>query len=132
VDKTEVALAELPPEAWRDTKLTLHLYAQIVGKIRLALREVVSFGVWPGDDNVPAPAPLSYTYPEPQGLKEEPLLPEQAFWADAGGSAVALLPYDQLRQADNPKQALLSFLESAYRVEHLTPTLSCGMLCVQS
>ena len=30
-------LPELPLKAWHDTKTTLHLYAQIVGKVRLAL-----------------------------------------------------------------------------------------------
>src|SRR5204863_131497 len=28
---------ELPYEAWRDTKQTLHMYLQVVGKLRLAL-----------------------------------------------------------------------------------------------
>src|SRR5918994_1496737 len=30
------ALPELPYEAWKQTKQTLHLYAQIVGKVKLA------------------------------------------------------------------------------------------------
>jgi hypothetical protein len=30
--------------------------------------EVISFGFWAGDENVPAPAFYSYTYPSPQGL----------------------------------------------------------------
>src|SRR5215208_6314478 len=33
---TERVLPELPYEAWEATKNTLHLYAQIVGKIKLA------------------------------------------------------------------------------------------------
>lgn len=33
----EIIFPKLPYEAWKETKNTLHLYAQIVGKIRLAL-----------------------------------------------------------------------------------------------
>ena len=42
--------------------------------------EVISFGFWAGDDNVPAPAFYSYTAPEPEGLTAEPLRPEAAYW----------------------------------------------------
>ena len=41
--------------------------------------EVISFGFWPGDENVRAPAFYSYTAPEPEGLTEQPLRPEAAF-----------------------------------------------------
>ena len=75
--------------------------------------EVVSFGFWAGDDKVRAPAFYSYTYPEPGGLREAPLLPEAAFWTSEG-SAVALHMYDDLRRLADPKRALLDFLESAY------------------
>jgi hypothetical protein len=37
VDSTGQVLPQLPLEAWEQTKTTLHLYLQIVGKIRLAL-----------------------------------------------------------------------------------------------
>jgi uncharacterized protein DUF5996 len=33
--------------------------------------EVISFGFWPGDDNVPDAHYYSYTAPEPDGLREE-------------------------------------------------------------
>ena len=33
---TRPALPDIPLEAWEPTKITLHLWAQIVGKIRLA------------------------------------------------------------------------------------------------
>ncbi len=74
--------------------------------------EVVSFGFWPGDRNVRAPAFYSYTAPEPEGLIDEPLRPEAASWAPQGGTA--LLMYDDLRSMDSPETALLEFLESAY------------------
>jgi hypothetical protein len=75
--------------------------------------EVISFGFWPGDKNVRAPAFYSYTAPEPEGLAEQPLRPEAAFWAPQGG--MALFMYDDLRKAGSPKDILLEFLESAYQ-----------------
>ena len=76
--------------------------------------EVISFGFWPGDANVRAPAFYSYTAPEPAGLADQPLQPEEAFWADADGSSMAMLMYDDLRRMASPKTALLDFLDSAY------------------
>ena len=75
--------------------------------------EVISFGFWAGDQNVRAPAFYSYTYPEPEGLSEEPLSPKEAFWNTDNGS-MAVLMYDDLRKSDSPRQALLDYLESAY------------------
>jgi hypothetical protein len=77
--------------------------------------EVISFGFWTGDENVRTPAFYSYTAPEPEGLTDQPLRPEQAFWATQGGGLMALLPYEELRKIDSPKVALLEFLESAYQ-----------------
>jgi hypothetical protein len=75
--------------------------------------EVISFGFWPGDKQMRAPAFYSYTAPEPEGLTQQPLEPEAAFWAPEGG--MALLMYDDLRKRDSPRSALLQFLESAYQ-----------------
>lgn len=75
--------------------------------------EVISFGFWPGDKQVRAPAFYSYTAPEPEDLTDQPLEPEAAFWAPEGGTA--LLMYDDMRVADSPKDALLAFMESAYQ-----------------
>ena len=77
--------------------------------------EVVSFGFWTGDRNVRAPAFYSYTAPEPGGLTEQPLRPEQAFWAIEDGGSTALLMYEDLLTSTSPKTALLDFLESAYQ-----------------
>lgn len=77
--------------------------------------EVISFGFWPGDANVPAPAFYCYTAPSPPGLGEEPLQPAVANWIDANGSPMAVLMYDDLRQAADPRQTLLDFLESGYQ-----------------
>lgn len=76
--------------------------------------EVISFGFWAGDDNVPAPAFYSYTAPEPQNLIDEPLKPEAATWNTDKG-AMAILMYDDARNAENPRETILAFLESAYQ-----------------
>jgi hypothetical protein len=76
--------------------------------------EVISFGFWAGDQNVREPSYYSYTAPEPDGLRQQPLRPEQAGWADQGSSALALLPYEAVRTAADPRATLLAFLESAY------------------
>lgn len=76
--------------------------------------EVISFGFWAGDDNVPAPAFYSYTAPEPDGLTDEPLKPEAAMWNTDKG-AMAILMYDDVRNTENPREAILQFLESAYQ-----------------
>jgi hypothetical protein len=78
--------------------------------------EVISFGFWFGDDkegSVAAPAFYSYTAPKPDGLENEPLKPEKAFWTPDGG--MALLMYDDVRDSADPRANVLDFLESAYR-----------------
>jgi uncharacterized protein DUF5996 len=74
--------------------------------------EVISFGFWPGDDNVPDAHYYSYTAPEPDGLREQPLT--VGGWVDSGSGSLALLPYESVRTASRPRETLLSFLESAY------------------
>ena len=76
--------------------------------------EVISFGFWAGDDNVSAPAFYSYTAPEPKNLIDEKLKPESAFWDNTKG-AMALLMYDDARNAAAPREMILEFLESAYQ-----------------
>ncbi len=77
--------------------------------------EVISFGFWAGDENVRGAAFYAYTHPSPEGLDQEPLLPSTASWQDSNGSPMGMLMYDDVRNADDPKQALLDFLESAYQ-----------------
>jgi Family of unknown function (DUF5996) len=77
--------------------------------------EVVSFGFWAGDANVREPTYYSYTAPEPVGLRQQPLHPDEAAWTEYGSGSLALLPYDAVRRASDPRAALLAFLESAYR-----------------
>lgn len=77
--------------------------------------EVISFGFWFGDDNVPAPAFYSYTAPEPEGLADEVLEPPPARWQESNGAHLALLMYDDVRRSDRPRDPVLQFLESAYQ-----------------
>jgi hypothetical protein len=74
--------------------------------------EVASFGFWPGDDNVPAPTYYGYAAPVPAGLRQQPLAPAAAKWNPEGG--MALLPYEAVRTAADPRRALLSFCESVH------------------
>jgi hypothetical protein len=76
--------------------------------------EVVSFGFWAGDDETREPSYYAYAAPEPEGLRNAPLRPDGARWAERGSGSLALLPYDAVRTADDPKAQLLAFLESTY------------------
>lgn len=76
--------------------------------------ELISFGFWPGDATVREPAFYAYAYPEPAGLDAEPLTPTPALWVEKGDTHLAFYPYAAMRAAEDPHQALLAFLESAY------------------
>jgi Family of unknown function (DUF5996) len=76
--------------------------------------QLVSFGFWAGDQNVREPSYYSYAAPEPPGLRDRPLRPDDAFWAEQGAGSLARLPYEAVRTVADPRAALLAFLESAY------------------
>jgi len=73
--------------------------------------EVISFGFWAGDDNVPDSSYYSYTSPEPDGLRDQPL--PVGDWVESGSGSLALLPYDLVRTARDPRETLLAFLQGA-------------------
>jgi hypothetical protein len=76
--------------------------------------EMISFGFWTGDKNVREPAFYAYAYPPIEGVMEKPLKPSQAIWnKDAG---MALLMYNSIRKLKSPRDAVLDFLDSVYRV----------------
>jgi hypothetical protein len=77
--------------------------------------EVVSFGFWAGDPTVREPTYYSYTAPEPPALRAQPLRPGDAQWVERGGGSLAMLPFEAIRTARDPRTALLAFLESAYQ-----------------
>ncbi|WP_158861478.1 DUF5996 family protein [Lunatibacter salilacus] len=76
--------------------------------------ECISFGFWGGDENMPEPAFYSYTYPSPEGINQEPLLPPAAQWVQSNGSPMAIFTYNDLLKAAGLRSTLLDFLESAY------------------
>jgi hypothetical protein len=75
-------------------------------------QEVISFGFWAGDDTVGDAAYYSYTAPEPDGLRDQPLT--AGSWTQAGAGALAVLPYETVRTAAEPKAVVLGFCQSAY------------------
>ncbi len=74
--------------------------------------EVISFGFWPGDDNLGDAAYYSYTAPEPAGLRDQPL--SAGAWTESGSGSLAVLPYQAVRAARDPRTTLLAFCQSAY------------------
>jgi hypothetical protein len=74
--------------------------------------EVSSAGFWPGSGAVDYPAFYSYAYPEPAGFRTTEVRPDAAFFSEALGEFI--LPYDAVRSADDPDEALLDFLQSTY------------------
>jgi len=74
--------------------------------------EVSSAGFWPGSGAIDYPAFYSYAYPEPPGFRTAPVRPDAAFFSEALGEFI--LPYDAVRTAATPEQALLEFLQSTY------------------
>jgi Family of unknown function (DUF5996) len=73
--------------------------------------EVSSAGFWPGDRDTP-PVFYSYAVPEPAGYREAAVRPTVATYH--AGLGEFLLPYEVVRTADRPDEALLGFLQSTY------------------
>ena len=74
--------------------------------------EVSSAGFWPGSGAIDYPAFYSYAYPEPAAFRATRVRPDAAFFSEALGEFI--LPYDAVRTAAQPEQALLEFLQSTY------------------
>jgi hypothetical protein len=74
--------------------------------------ELISFGFWAGDDNLGDAAYYSYTAPEPDGLREQPLA--RGSWTETGNGTLGILPYAAVRTAPDPRTTLLAFCQSAY------------------
>jgi hypothetical protein len=75
--------------------------------------EVLSFGFWAGDVKMREPAFYAYAYPVPEGLYDEPIKPEKAFWNREAG--MALYMYNDMRWEADPRQAVMEFLDSVYK-----------------
>lgn len=74
--------------------------------------EVSSAGFWPGSGAIDYPAFYSYAYPEPPGYRTAKVRPIAASFNETLGEFI--LPYDAVRTASDPDQALLEFLQSTY------------------
>ena len=74
--------------------------------------EVSSAGFWPGGGPVDYPAFYSYAYPAPQDFASQRVTPDAAFFHEKAGEFI--LPYDAVRNASDPDQALLGFLATTY------------------
>ncbi|MCL1469186.1 DUF5996 family protein [Argonema antarcticum] len=74
--------------------------------------EVSSCGLWPGGGSVVEPIFYAYAYPEPPGFRDYPVQPKEAFYSLDMGEFI--LPYEAVRQADDPDAALLAFFQTTY------------------
>ncbi len=74
--------------------------------------EVSSCGFWPGNGGFGQAAFYSYAYPEPPGFAEAPVLPEAAVYDQDLGQFI--LPYEAVRLAADPDEAVMGFLQSTY------------------
>ena len=76
--------------------------------------ECISAGWWVGTVGGPVPEPAfyAYSYPEPAGCDVAPIRPEGAYYHPVMREWI--LPYESVRTAPDPEQALLDFLQSTY------------------
>lgn len=74
--------------------------------------EVSSAGFWPGGGAIDYPAFYSYAYPEPDGYRARMVRPPAAFYSD--DLREFILPYEAVRTAPAPDEALLDFLQTTY------------------
>lgn len=74
--------------------------------------ELSSAGFWPGMGLGEA-AFYSYAYPEPKGFHDSVIKPQEAFYNEELGEY--LLPYLAVKNASNPDETLLDFLQTTYK-----------------
>ena len=74
--------------------------------------EEISLGFWPGSGAVSEPAFYAYARPEPAGLPEAPMRPGAAYYSR--DLADFILPYEAVRAARSPDDAVLEFYQAAY------------------
>ena len=75
--------------------------------------QLSSAGFWPGGlGGIEEVVFYAYAYPQPSGFPDYPVEPRAAFFHAQLGEFV--LPYEAVRTAADPDQALLAFLQSTY------------------
>jgi hypothetical protein len=92
-----------PPRAWPARWMELG-----------ADQEQAQAGFWPGNDKLPEPAFVAYTFPEPPGCRTAAIYPDAAFFHPE--LAEFILPYEKVRLADDPDQMILDFYRSTYEI----------------
>lgn len=80
-------------------------------------REVSSCGFWPGA-GLGQPAFYAYAYPEPPGFKQHRVYPSQAYYHETLREFI--LPYEAVRTATMPEDALLAFAQTTYEAAATT------------
>jgi hypothetical protein len=74
--------------------------------------ECISAGWWPGSGPLREAAFYAYAYPEPARLPEAVISPPDAYYHR--DLREFILPYDAVRNARDPEQMVLAFLQSTY------------------
>jgi len=74
--------------------------------------EVISHGFWPGSPPVLEPAFYAYAVPEPEGLKAARIEPGAGYYHT--GLNEFILPYEAVRTAASPDDAITAFIDSTY------------------
>ncbi len=74
--------------------------------------EVISVGFWPGGGAVSDTAFYAYAAPEPSGYGQRAVRPAKAFYDEQMHEF--FLPYEEVRAAASPRDALLDFCQSTY------------------
>ncbi len=80
-------------------------------------REVSSCGFWPGA-GLGQPAFYAYAYPEPPGFKQHTVYPSEAYYDETLREFI--LPYEAVRAAPIPEDALLAFAQTTYEAAATT------------
>jgi hypothetical protein len=107
-----------PVQLWHSFDLSLTRFSGRPGRLiesdlvnrEAYTHEVILFGFWMGDDQTyPDASYYAFIAPEPEGLRDTPVVGGE--WTPIG---LAVLPYETVRTARDPRALLLAFLQSAY------------------
>ena len=74
--------------------------------------ECSSVGFWPGGGPISEPVFYAYAYPEPDGFRSYPIKPAAGRYSEELREFV--LPYEAVRTAASPDEALLDFAQTTY------------------
>ena len=88
--------------------------------------EVISFGFWAGDDTIGDAAYYSYTAPEPEGLRDQPLPAGE--WLEWGSGSLAVLRYDDRAHGARSATRIARLLRGDYEAGARRPWLGHGRI----